>query len=73
MIMAVSSGSAQQMLFPAPISAGSPVLSPRASLPCAVPLLCTAAGSFDAYLKPGHSGQMEYFFFPPLTHGETLH
>lgn len=37
------------------------------SLTCAVLLLCTAAGSFDAYLKPGHGGQMEYYFFSPNT------
>lgn len=38
------------------------------SLTCAVPLLCTAAASSDAYLKPGHGGQMEYYFifFSPL-------
>lgn len=32
MIMDVSSGSAKQMLFPAPGSAGSPLLTPRATL-----------------------------------------
>lgn len=32
MIMDVSSGCAKQLLFPAPLSAGSPLLSPRASL-----------------------------------------
>lgn len=64
MIMDVSSGSAKQILFPALISAGSPH-SQSISVTCAVPLLCTAAGSLDAYLKPGHGGQMEnYFFFP---------
>lgn len=73
MIMNVSSGSAKRMLFPAPVSAGSALLTPRASLTCAVLLLCTAAASFDAYLKPGHGGQIEYYFFFPLTHGETLH
>lgn len=69
---------ARQMLFPAPVSEGSPLthktlLPPWAhcsALPCAVPLLCTAGGSLEAYLKPCHGGQMGMFF---LKHTEILH
>jgi len=36
----------------------------RAAQTCAGLLPCTAGESFDAYLKPGHGGQMEYDFLP---------
>lgn len=65
-----SSSYAKWMLFPAPVSAGSPcsesIASPASSPLCltwAVLQLCTAGESFDAYLKSGHGGQMEYGFF----------
>lgn len=74
MITDVSSNCAKPMLFPAPVSVGSALLTPKAA-PCsgsselsallwAGLLLCTAGGSFEAYLKAWSRWTNGVWLFP---------